>query len=138
MSVGQLETLLNGLASEADGFRVATRLVMSGSERRIEQCVLRVMGAHADGLFDVVYGLVGSGVEGKRAAEKAVRGGKVRIEIKRAHKFLDRFVGVPPGKGHESQRKVCPRIAIVELHRAGSEAGSLRDLRLHHVPSALA
>ena len=81
MTIGQFEALLNGLTAKAGGFRVAARDVMSETEGRIEQRILRIVRAHADGLLDVVDGLIRSTVEGKRTAQKAVRGGKVRIEI---------------------------------------------------------
>ena len=58
MTVGQFESLLNGFTAEADGFHVAARLIMSSSEGRIEQRVLRIVRAHADGSLDVVDGLV--------------------------------------------------------------------------------
>src|SRR5215831_15131657 len=89
MTVGQFESLLNGFMAIADRLRVAACLIMSGSQSRIEQRVLRIVGAHADGLFDVVYGLFGSAIKGERTAEKAVRRGKVRIEIECALKLLN-------------------------------------------------
>ena len=79
MTVGQLESLLDRLMGNTDGFGVAARLVMRSGKGRIEQCVLRIVRAHADSLLDVFYGLVGSRIEGERAAEKAVGSSEVRI-----------------------------------------------------------
>ena len=106
MTIGQFEALLNGLTAKGGGFRVPACEVMSGSEGRVEQRVLRIVRAHANALLDMVYGLVRSAVKGERTAEKAVRGGEVRIEIECALKFLDCVVGATPGEGHETQREM--------------------------------
>ena len=45
MTIGQFEALLNGLAAKAGGFRVAARDVMSETEGRIEQRILRIVTA---------------------------------------------------------------------------------------------
>src|SRR5258708_27690686 len=111
---------------------------MSRCEGRIEERILRIVRTHADGTLNMVYGLLGSAVESERTAEKAMRCGEVWIEIECALKFFDRFVGTPPGEGHEAQGKMRPWVAVVEFHSPGGEVCSLRDLRLHHVPPALA
>jgi hypothetical protein len=103
--------------------RIAAGLIMSRSERRIEQCILRIVPAHSDGSLDMVDGSVGSAVEGERTAEKAVRGGEVQVEIECTLKFLDRLVSAPPGEADEAQREIRPRITIVEFHyRAATRA----------------
>jgi hypothetical protein len=108
--------------------RIAAGLIMSRGERRIEQRFLRIVRAHADGSLDMVDGSVGATVEGERTAEKAVRGGEVRVEIERALKFLDRLVSAPPGEADEAQREMRPRITIVEFHHPGGDASVANQL----------
>src|ERR1700730_8166883 len=113
MTIRQFRPLLNSFAAKTDGFYVAGRLIMGCSVGRIEQRILRIVRTHADGLLDMIYGPVGSTVKSERTTEKSVRGGEVWIEIQCALEFFDRVVGAPPGEGHEAEREMRTRGAVV-------------------------
>src|SRR6516225_4039628 len=119
VSAAQSRTLLDGLATEGNRFAKMSCEIVSSSYCHIEYRVLRIVRAHADGLLGMCDRLFGS---------PGVGGREIRIEVERASELIDRFIGGPHCVSNEAERKVCPRIAVVERYRSRGQSFRLPDV----------
>lgn len=121
--------MLHGLATEIDRFDVTARQIMRGGEAHKEYCVLRIVGAHADGLFQMRYRAVRLAIKGKGPAKITVSGSKVRVQIDGATELLNRLLGVTPCECHVAEREMGPRIVVIERSRSSAQSFCLPNLR---------